>query len=182
MWDGIGKAVMRTSVVLVALWLCVSLAAQTTEKEALAGIKNFLWVNREICTGRQPTLEQLAAVKQAGVRAVVNLRRPREHDAAAEAGKAKTLGLRYFNIPVDSNAPTDAQVEEFLRVLADKQNRPVFIHCASANRVGAFWMIQRVVVDGWTLEAAEQEANRIGLSNPRTRAFARDYLKRYKKD
>ncbi|MFQ5817400.1 MAG: protein tyrosine phosphatase family protein [Terriglobia bacterium] len=173
---------MKSSVALAALLLCVSLAVQAGEKEALAGIKNFLWVNREICTGGQPTLEELEKLKAAGVRAVVNLRRPSEHAAAAEAAKAKALGLRYFNIPVDSNAPTDAQVEEFLRVLADRQNRPVFIHCASANRVGAFWLIRRVVVDSWTVEKAEQEAERIGLANPRTRAFARDYLRRHKKD
>jgi len=34
-------------------------------------------------------------------------------------------------------------------------------------------------VDEWPLEEAEAEAKRIGLSNEKTRAFARDYLARH---
>lgn len=169
---------------LVALLLATGAAAQE-------GIRNFLRVNEKICTGGQPTLEQLAELKADGVRAVLNLRRPTEtqtprpgaeplpYDAAAEAAEAERLGLRYFNIPVDPLAPTDAQVDEFLKIMADPENRPIFIHCTSANRVGAFWMIRRVLADNWSLEEAEAEARRIGLSNEKTRAFARDYLQRH---
>ena len=158
---------------------------------AQEGIRNFLRVNEKICTGGQPTLEQLEELKAGGIRAVLNLRRPTEkqtprpgaepvpYDAAAEAAAAERLGLRYFNIPVDPEAPTDAQVQQFLKILADAQNRPVFIHCSTANRVGAFWMIRRVLVDEWPLEEAEAEAKRIGLTNEKTRAFARDYIARH---
>lgn len=161
------------------------------EGSGAEGIRNFLRVNEKICTGGQPTLEQLAELKAGGIRAVLNLRRPAEkqtprpgaeplaYDAAAEAAQAERLGLRYFNIPVDPEAPTDAQVDEFLRILADRENRPLFIHCSSANRVGAFWMIRRVLVDEWSLEEAEAEARRIGLSGPKILAFARDYLARH---
>ena len=58
---------------------------------------------------------------------------------------------------------------------------PVFIHCASANRVGAFWMIRRVLVDGWRLEKAEEEANRVGLRSPHLRSFAHSYIERHRK-
>jgi protein tyrosine phosphatase (PTP) superfamily phosphohydrolase (DUF442 family) len=172
----------------IALGAALLVAAGAAAQE---GIRNFLRVNENICTGGQPTLEQLAELKADGVRAVLNLRRPTEkqtprpgaeplpYDAAAEAAEAERLGLRYFNIPVDSQAPTDAQVDEFLKILADPQNRPLFIHCSTANRVGAFWMIHRVLVDKWALEDAEAEAKRIGLSNEKTRAFARDYLARH---
>jgi protein tyrosine phosphatase (PTP) superfamily phosphohydrolase (DUF442 family) len=175
---------MRKWIVLV---IALLLAAGAAAEE---GIRNFLRVNERVCTGGQPTLEQLAELKADGVRAVLNLRRPTEkqtprpgaeplpYDAAAEAAEAERLGLRYFNIPVDSQAPTDAQVDEFLKILADPQNRPLFIHCSTANRVGAFWMIHRVLVDKWSLEDAAAEAKRIGLSNEKTRAFARDYLAR----
>lgn len=165
---------MRNRVIFVltlALLAAAPLAAQ--------GIRNFLRVNEKICTGGQPTMEQLEELKSGGVRAILNLRRPSEYDAAAEEAKARALGLRYFNIAVEPEAPTDAQVEEFLKILADSQNRPIFIHCGSANRVGAFWMIRRVLVDEWSLADAEAEAKRIGLSNEKTRAFALDYLRRH---
>jgi len=38
---------------------------------------------------------------------------------------------------------------------------------------------RRVLADEWSLEEADAEARRIGLSNEKTRAFARDYLARH---
>lgn len=146
-------------------------------------IKNFLRVNENICTGGQPTLDDLSRMKAEGIKAIISLRRPGEsnYNAEEESAKSKELGLRYFNIPVDSNAPKDEQVEEFLKILKDPENRPVFIHCMSANRVGAFWMIRRVLVDDWKLEDALKEAEKIGLSNAKTKEFALDYIARHAK-
>jgi len=144
-------------------------------------IKNFLRVNEQVCTGGQPTMEELEKLKTEGVKAVINLRMPSEYDAEEEAAKVKELGLRYFHIPVDGSDLKDAQVDEFLKVMADKENRPVFIHCMSANRVGGFWMIRRVLADGWTVEKAEGEARQIGLRNPRLREFALNYIQRHQK-
>jgi uncharacterized protein (TIGR01244 family) len=146
-------------------------------------IKNFLRLNEQICTGGQPTLEDLERMKAEGIKAIISLRRHGESNfhAEEESARAKELGLRYFSIPVDSNAPKDEQVEEFLKIMKDPENRPVFIHCQSANRVGAFWMIRRVLVDGWKLDDAVKEAEKIGLSNSRTREFALDYIARHSK-
>src|SRR3989304_4785870 len=134
----------------IALLVVLLLAMGTTAQEGPAlsgaeGIRNFLRVNEKICTGGQPTLAQLAELKAGGLRAVLNLRRPTEkqtprpgagpvpYDAAAEAAEAGRLGLRYFNIAVDPDVPTDAQVDEFLKILADRENRPIFIHCGAAR-------------------------------------------------
>jgi uncharacterized protein (TIGR01244 family) len=161
-----------------ALCFAASLLAQEQAQEPVLPIKNFLRINSDFCTGGQPALDDLAKLKEQGVRALINLRRPSEYDHAAEEARAKELDLRYFNIPVDPNAPTDEQAEEFLKLMADPANRPAFIHCSAANRVGAFWMIWRVRAQGWTLEEAEKEADRIGLASPKMRAFARDHLAR----
>lgn len=109
-------------------------------------------MDKQICTGGQPSLEDLARLKAEGVRAIINLRQPAEYDAAAEAAKAKELGLRYFLIPVATAEPKEEQADEFLKVTADPKNRPAFIHCASANRVGAFWMIYRSIREKWKTE------------------------------
>ena len=47
--------------------------------------------------------------------------------------------------------PTNAAVDEFLKITDDAANRPMFIHCTAAIRVGAFWMIRRVLRDGMTI-------------------------------
>jgi hypothetical protein len=50
------------------------------------------------------------------------------------------------------------------------------VTCASANRVGAFMMILRVIDQGWSEEKALQEAVRIGLSSDKLKRFAQDYI------
>lgn len=169
------------AVFLAAVFVPGILAAQPAPPQDYPSIRNFLRVNEKICTGGQPTLEDLEKLKAEGVRAILNLRQPTEH-AAEEAAKAKELGLRYFNIPVNGREPKDEQVEEFLKIANDTNNRPLFIHCASANRVGAFWMIRRVLVDGWRVEKAEEEAMKIGLRTTVMREFARGYIERHKKE
>jgi len=145
-------------------------------------IRNFLRVNEQFCTGGQPRLEHLAKLKAEGVKAIINLRLTTEHRAEEEEAEAKKLGLRYFNIPVAFATPKDEQVDEFLKLTDDPENRPAFIHCAGAIRVGAFWMIRRVLRDGWTVEKAEEEAKKIGLVNaPHLNEFARGYLERHPK-
>ncbi|HEY4684000.1 MAG TPA: protein tyrosine phosphatase family protein [Candidatus Acidoferrales bacterium] len=151
------------------------------QPQDFSSIKNFLRVNEQYCTGGQPTMDELAKLKTEGIKAIINLRRPTEYNAEEEAAKAKELGLRYVNIPVSVAEPKDEQADEFLKVTSDPQNRPAFIHCGSANRVGAFWMIRRVLVDGWKLEDAEAEARKIGMHSPSLIEFAHGYIQRHPK-
>ena len=163
----------RASVVVLVWLLGASVAAQAP----VPPIRNFLRVNDQFCTGGQPRLEHLAQLKADGVKAVINLRTPGEHRAAEEEAAVKDLGMRYFNIPVVFGNPTDDQATEFLRLTDDPANRPAFIHCTAAVRVGAFWMIRRVLRDGFTIEAAEKEARTVGLQDsPHLNQFARDYI------
>jgi len=159
--------------------LAAGAVAQQAKQPGYPAIVNFLRINRQICTGGQPTLDDLAKLKAEGTKAIINLRRPTEYDAEAEAAKAKELGLRYFNIPVSVAEPKDEQADQFLKLIADPANRPLFLHCGSANRVGAFWMIRRVLADGWKLEDAEAEARKIGMHSPSLVDFAHSYIARH---
>lgn len=140
-------------------------------------IRNFLQVTPQFCTGGQPRLEHMAKLKADGVKAVLNLRQPSEHRADDERAAAEKAGLKYFNIPVEFGNPRDEQVDEFLRLTDDQANRPMFIHCTAAIRVGAFWMIRRVLRDGFTYDAALEEARKVGLAqSPHLEEFARKYI------
>jgi protein tyrosine phosphatase (PTP) superfamily phosphohydrolase (DUF442 family) len=152
-------------------------ASATTSAQEVPPIRNFLRVNDQFCTGGQPRMEHLEQLKSEGVKAIINLRTPGEHRAAEEEAKAKELGLRYFNIPVVFTDPKDEQITEFLTITDDPANRPAFIHCTAAIRVGAFWMIRRVMRDGWTIDQAEEEAKKVGLrESPHLNEFARTYI------
>jgi protein tyrosine phosphatase (PTP) superfamily phosphohydrolase (DUF442 family) len=171
---------MKNRFILIILALL--LAAPAIAQQEVPPIRNFLRVNEEFCTGGQPRLEHLEKLKADGVKAIINLRQPSEHRAEEEEAKAKELGLRYFNIPVVFAEPKEEQVTEFLKITDDPKNRPAFIHCTAAIRVGAFWMIRRVLRDGWTVEKAEAEAEKVGLKNsPHLNEFARKYIEKHRK-
>lgn len=160
--------------------LSVSAYAQIQSEQP--AIFNFTRVSDQYCTGGQPKLEALEKLKSEGVKSIINLRTPGEHRAADEEAKAKEVGLKYFNIPVVYRDPKEEQATEFLKLTDDPTNRPVFIHCTAAIRVGAFWMIRRVLRDGWTVEAAEEEAKKIGLREaPHLVEFARAYIEKNRK-
>jgi protein tyrosine phosphatase (PTP) superfamily phosphohydrolase (DUF442 family) len=111
------------------------------------------------------------------------LRAPAEHQGEREEAKVKELGMSYFNIPVDPRTPDELDADDFLKLTDDQlKNGPVFIHCAVATRVGAFWMIRRVLRDAWEYDKALEEANRIGLNNnARLIEFAKEYIEKKKK-
>jgi uncharacterized protein (TIGR01244 family) len=173
-----------SSLVFLAVSSLCLLRAQSPAQSAqeVPPIRNFLQVNEQFCTGGQPRLEHLAKLKADGVKAIINLRQPSEHRASEEEAEAKKQGLRYFNIPVVFGEPKDEQADEFLKITDDPENRPAFIHCTAAIRVGAFWMIRRVLRDGWPVEKAEEEATKVGLVNaPHLVEFARAYIAKHKK-
>jgi len=160
-----------TWIFLVMLVSSFALAARS----AVTDIDKFNWVSDRTATGGQPTILQIAALKHAGFRTIVNLREPSEYDAAAEQAAARDNGLDYINIPVQRDAPKAEQVDAFLKLMKDARP-PVFIHCGTANRVAAFWMIRRVLVDKWDLEDAEKEAKVAGLKSESTKEFALNYI------
>lgn len=159
---GIFLAMLVSSFVLVA-------------RTAVTDIEKFNWISEKTATGGQPTVAQIAALKHAGFRTIVNLRERSEYDAAAEEAAAKENGLDYINIPVSRENPKAEQVDAFLKLMKEARP-PVFIHCGTANRVAAFWMIRRVLVDKWDLEDAEREAKVAGLKSESTKEFALAYI------
>jgi uncharacterized protein (TIGR01244 family) len=166
----------------LAGFTAVARASQAGAAQELPPIRNFLQVTPEFCTGGQPRVEHFAKLKADGVESVLNLRTPGEHRAEEEQAAVEKAGLKYFNIPFVYTAPSDAQVDEFLRLTDDPANRPMFIHCTAAIRVGAFWMIRRAVRDGMSVDAALEEGKKVGLVNaPHLEEFARKYIAAKKK-
>jgi protein tyrosine phosphatase (PTP) superfamily phosphohydrolase (DUF442 family) len=170
---------MNRALYFITILLLATVSVKTQQE--VPPIRNFVRMNSEFCTGAQPRLEHLEMLKADGVKAIINLRPPNEHRAAEEEARAKELGLRYYNIPFVFSDPKDEQATEFLKITDDPENRPAFFHCAAGIRAGAFWMIRRVLRDGWTVEKAEQEAEKIGLrESPHLKEFARKYIEKHR--
>jgi len=139
---------------------------------------SFHQADAQAWVGGQPTEEDLALFCGAGVRTVIDLRQDVEHDVCVEQMAATRLGMMFVHIPVRPDAPEIREADAFLAVTARPDAFPMLIHCASGNRAAAFWMIRRLVVDGWPADAAETEARRIGLRSAALRDFALDYAAR----
>lgn len=140
-------------------------------------VPHLLCVDERIATGGQPTDAAFAKLAANGYRSVLSLRTASEGiDLKHEQEAVEKAGMRYVSVPVVSSAPKPEQVDEFIKAVKNKDNQPMLVHCGSANRVGAFWMIYRVVDQGWTEDKALEEAIKIGLTSPGLKSFAHEYI------
>jgi len=87
----------------------------------------------------QPDRAALEAARDAGVVAVVNLRRPVEM-TWDEASAVEQLGLAYYHVPVGGSNDQSAAFAEVDRIVAELDG-PVLVHCASGGRV-RMWLAQ----------------------------------------
>ena len=113
-----------------------------------------------------------------GYATVINLRGASEEGANVEGCRtaAEAADLNYVHLPFDPRTPDPQVIDDFLAAIGDEANQPVYIHCASATRVAALWMIGRVLRDGWELDAAREEAAGIAAKPAEADAFATHYL------
>jgi uncharacterized protein (TIGR01244 family) len=172
---------LRTlSVLALVAFVAVPAAAQV-KKSDVAGIRNYSRVDATVGCGGAVDPSAMATLKKEGYVSVINLRLATEQGANIDASRAaaQTAGLKYIHLPFNGSSPDPKVVSDFLGAVADKSNQPVFIHCGSANRVGAVWMIKRVLQDGWAIERAQTEAQAIGLQSPQLIAFATSYVKEH---
>ena len=167
----------RQTRVLIAL-TGVLLAAAAFAAEGVVPIERFYRITDRVAVGGQPTPEQVEALSHDGFNAVINLREEQEFNDGPQARAARDWGMTFVRVPVSREAPSDAAVEKFLVATDDQALYPIYIYCGTGNRAAAFWMIRRVVRDGWTVADAEAEATRAGLQTGKMLDFARDYVQR----
>lgn len=126
----------------------------------------------------QPTKAEFAEAKERGVKVIVTLRTKGEVDFD-EPATVKELGLEFHRFGFrEPDTLTDKVFDQSLQVLAESEKKPVMLHCGSANRVGAIWLVHRVINHGLDVEAARKEAKSIGLRTPGYEERALDYINR----
>jgi tyrosine-protein phosphatase SIW14 len=153
-----------------------------------AGIKNFGKVNDNYYRGAQPLAEGFAELKRLGVKTVIDLRK----DSKREAPEwAKAAGLNYVNLPLVAGRPaSEAETEQFLRLVNDPANWPVYVHCKGGrHRTGALTAVFRITHDGWTADEAFQEMLDYDFNNgsflgggggrARQKKYVYDFYERY---
>ena len=147
---------------------------------AKCGSVKQLHVLDDIYLAGQPSPEDFQEFKKRGVKSVLNLRTKDEMDFD-EAKTLKSLGLEYHHIPIAGpDSLTDENFDKLRKLLNEKEQRPMLLHCTAANRVGAVWLAHRVLDGGLTYDAALAEAKTVGLKTPALEAKAKDYIAKQK--
>jgi len=150
-------------------------------REQCGGIKQLHRLGGIYLAG-QPSADDLKKARDRGIKSVVNLRQPDEIDWDEEKA-AQQLGLQYHSIPFRSpESLTDSVFDKARMVLSDREKRPLMLHCGTANRVGAVWLVYRVLDDGVPVAQALDEAKTVGLRTPAYVDKAKDYVHRHQSD
>ena len=119
-------------------------------------VKNFGRVNEHIYRGGQPDDDEYGQLAALGIKTVIDLREDPEKFARSAAQGA---GLQYINIRLNSKRPPTLQEsKQFLELVNDQRNWPVFVHCAGGrHRTGVLLAVYRMEMDGWNARQAYDE-------------------------
>lgn len=171
----IAFAIAGAGIVLWAAMIAAGAAAPPQiVRQEIPGVRNMSQVEPTVACAGATDASAIPEIARRGYKAIVNLRVASESGANIDEARAAAAqaGVRFVHLPFDTANPDDAAIDRFIAAVGDPANQPVFIHCASANRAAALWMIKRSVVDGWDTARAEAEAREIGLSHPSLRDWA----------
>jgi protein tyrosine/serine phosphatase len=149
----------RLSRVYTAVLLVAALASPAAARANLSQVRidNFGQVNDNYYRGAQPEGRDYTDLAAIGVKTLVNLT---SDDAdPGERAMAERAGMRYFQIPMTTHQPpTAAQLTEFMRIVNDPANQPVYVHCVGGrHRTGVMTAAYRMSEEGWTADRAFKE-------------------------
>jgi uncharacterized protein (TIGR01244 family) len=133
-------------------------------------VTDKLWISP------QPTLADLEAAHNAGIKRIVNNRpddeEPGQMSATTAAAKAAELGMDYVHIPIVPGQITPEKVRSFQQALAEAPG-PVLAHCKSGTRSLTLWTIGEVLDGRLAIDEIDDLARRMGVDL----AGARNWLR-----
>lgn len=127
-------------------------------------LPNFKQVTDTLFRGGQPSRQGFTALKQLGVRTIINLR-DELYLVDRERRLVEELDFQYVSIPLSPFEPAPRHaIERFLEVASSEASSPSFVHCQHGqDRTGMIISIFRMKVLGWGLSEAYEEALAMGF-------------------
>ena len=133
-----------------------AMAGESRVTRTAITIGNFGEVSPTYFRGEQPEGSEYATLAAFGIKTVIDLQADGQ---ANEQGQVEKAGMNFHRIPMTTHvAPTKAQIAEFLKLVNDPANQPVYVHCAGGkHRTGVMTAIYRMTTDKWTPDQAFKE-------------------------
>jgi tyrosine-protein phosphatase SIW14 len=149
------RCVLATAIAVAPAMSAMAGESRTTTRATIT-IGNFGEVAPTYFRGEQPEGADYATLAAFGIKTVIDLQADGQ---ANEKGLVEKAGMAFHRIPMTTRkAPTTAQIEEFLKLVNDPANQPVYVHCAGGkHRTGVMTAIYRMTQDKWTSEQAFKE-------------------------
>jgi protein tyrosine phosphatase (PTP) superfamily phosphohydrolase (DUF442 family) len=181
----INSSRVRSSAAAFIVALSFAIPAAAAPDGRVAGspairIDNFGRVDASLYRGAQPEGRDYADLKALGVKTIVNL----TSDDAQQDEKSMTesAGMSYFQIPMTTHTPpTTAQLSEFLRIVNDPANQPVYVHCVGGrHRTGVMTATYRMTHEGWTADQAFKEMKQYKFGADMLHPEFKDFVYHYR--
>src|SRR5262249_46537968 len=113
-----------------------------------------------------------------GIKTVIDLTADGRDD---EPAMVKSAGMKFYRIPLTtSERPSDIAVTQFLKLVNDPANQPVYVHCQGGrHRTGVMTAVYRMTQDGWNADRAYTEMKQYRFEgfpgHPALKRFVYDY-------
>ena len=174
----LSRAVSAASALVLALAVLSVAQPGTDRRSANPRIKNFGQVDKHLYRGAQPQGRDYADLAALGVKTVIDLQQDGE---AGEQQEVEDAGMKFYRIPMsDKSWPSPEKAEQFLKLVNDPANQPVFFHChGGRHRTGAMTAIYRLTHDKWTADQAYGEMKQYEFESGFGHGTLKDYVYDY---
>ena len=128
------------------------------------GIPQFAMARDQVASGQRPFDDGFSWLKQENYRTILHLRAPGEDDSA-DRDLATERGLQFRTLDVSAETLTPAVVEEFAKIVNDRDALPLFVYDRDGVSAGALWYLYFRNVDKLSDPESRSKASRLGFRN-----------------
>jgi protein tyrosine phosphatase (PTP) superfamily phosphohydrolase (DUF442 family) len=125
-------------------------------------IYNFLKLNDNLFCSGMPTPEQIPSIANNGVQIVINLATSKSEGwIPNEKELVEAQNINYYSIPVDFDAPTKENLNEFVNIMDRHHHEKILVHCQANWCATGFIALYRFNRLGWAEENAFKDLRKI---------------------
>ncbi|MEO8803401.1 MAG: sulfur transferase domain-containing protein [Rudaea sp.] len=156
----------RILLAVAALCALATVSAEPPAQNLLADLPNVSFPAPHRIASGAVQAANIAQLKKAGVKDVINLRANTETPDFDEAAAMRKAGIAYHNLPISSpDDLTRSNVIKFDQLLNGADDKLTLVHCGSSNRVGAMIALRAAILQGKSTEDALAEGREWGLKS-----------------
>jgi protein tyrosine phosphatase (PTP) superfamily phosphohydrolase (DUF442 family) len=172
---------MRCILCSLSLALLIVASVSSLAQPSRLAAPNVVEISPRLVTSGQPSAEALAGLKAQGFEAVIYLAPPTVSDAVRDEQLIITRqGLRFINIPIRFDNPTESDFEPFASALTELGSRKVLVHCQINMRASAMVFLYRAIILKEEPRVAYEAVTSVWVPDGRWRRLIEDQLRKHK--